>query len=122
MILLDTSVWIDHLRDSDHQVVAALERGQVLGHSWVTGELALGHIPNRNEVLRLLSRLPRATVAIEPEILGLVAAEGLSERGIGFVDAALLASARLTADAALWTRDKRLRAVAAELGCDAGRD
>lgn len=122
MILLDTSVWIDHLRGGDEEVAAVLERSEVLGHAWVIGELALGHIPDRDEVLRLMSRLPRATVAVEPEILGLAAAEGLSERGIGFVDAALLASTRLTPDATLWTRDSRLRAAAVALGCDAGRD
>lgn len=121
MILPDTSIWVDHLRRGEPRLAEALARGEVFGHVWVIGELALGRIPNRAEVLRLLGRLPRATVAIEPEILAFVAAEDLAGRGIGFVDAALLASTRLSG-ASLWTRDKRLRAVAVALGASAAHD
>ena len=122
MILLDSSVWIDYLRAGDGDVAEILRRGQVLAHPWVTAEVALGSLRNREEVLRQLGQLPRATVAIEPEIAGLIAAESLWGRGIGLVDAALLASARLTPDARLWTRDRPLREVAVDLGCDEGRD
>lgn len=121
MILPDTSVWVDHLRMGDPDVEGSLERTELLGHPWVIGELALGHIANREEVLTLLARLPRATVASDAEVLRLIDAHRLHGSGIGFVDAQLLAATRLTPDALLWTRDKRLRTAAAALGCDAGR-
>lgn len=120
MILVDTSIWIDHLRSGDAQLVALLEDGNVLGHPWVTGELALGNLSRsvRNEVLLLLNNLPQATVATDVEVLALIDHERLFGRGVGYVDAHLLASTRLSNDARLWTRDKRLHATAVQLELD----
>jgi len=120
VILVDTSIWIDHLRSGDAQLVALLEDGNVLGHPWVTGELALGNLSRsvRNEVLLLLNNLPQATVATDVEVLALIDHERLFGRGVGYVDAHLLASTRLSNDARLWTRDKRLHATAVQLELD----
>ena len=117
MILADTSIWIDHLRAGHSTVVRLLERGLVLTHPWVIGELALGHLSQRREVIRLLTSLPQATVATADEILTLVERRQLYGLGIGYVDAQLLAATQLTHDAELWTKDKRLAAAASRLGC-----
>ena len=116
MILVDTSVWIDHLRQGDPDLVRALEAGEVLGHPFVVGELACGNLSSRAEVLQLLRALPRAPVATEEEALAYVDARALMGRGIGYLDVHLLASAALAGTATLWTRDKRLAVVAQELG------
>lgn len=120
MILVDTSIWIDHLRSGDAQLVTLLQSDQVLGHPWVTGELALGNLARRNEVLGLLHNLPQATVATDLEVMTLIDHHRLFGLGIGYVDAHLLASARLSAGAKLWTRDKRLHASAVQLQLDLG--
>jgi len=116
MILVDTSVWIDHLRASDRELADMLDDGLVLAHPFIVGELALGNLRQRDVVLSALNDLPRAMVANQEEVLGFVSRHALYGRGIGYVDAHLLASARLTPETRLWTRDKRLGAVAAELG------
>lgn len=116
MILVDTSVWIDHLRAGNPILATLLERGLVLGHPWVVGELALGHLSRRREVVDLLSGLPPATVATPVEVLTLVTRHELHGLGIGYVDAQLLAATLLTPDARLWTNDKRLAAAATRLG------
>lgn len=118
MILVDTSIWIDHLRSGDAQLVAVLQDGNVLGHPWVTGELALGSLSPRNEVIGLLHNLPQATVATDTEVSTFIDQQRLFGLGIGYVDAHLLASTRLSGDARLWTRDKRLHATAAQLELD----
>ena len=115
MILVDTSVWIDHLRQGDMQLAAALEAGHVWVHPFVVGELACGNLRARAEVLGLLQALPPILVATDKEVLFFMDEQNLMGRGIGYVDVHLLASARL-GGALLWTRDKRLHAVAAELG------
>lgn len=115
MILVDTSVWIDHLRQGDSALVAALETGQVLVHPFIVGELACGNLANRREVLALLQALPRAPVASDEEALRFIETRRLMGRGVGYVDVHLLASVALHGSATLWTRDKRLAAVAAEL-------
>ncbi|MGC8472584.1 MAG: type II toxin-antitoxin system VapC family toxin [Acidimicrobiales bacterium] len=115
MILVDTSVWVHHLRHHEPALAHLLDLGLVLAHPWVIGELALGHLSERHHVLRLLAGLPSAEVATETEVLGLVEAEQLYGLGIGYVDAQLLAGTRLSAGARLWTADKRLRAVARRL-------
>lgn len=115
MIVVDTGVWIDHLRDDDEHLGSLLDRGAVLGHPWVTGELALGGIGNRAEILRLLDDLPQASVATADEIRELVEQHELFGLGIGYVDAQLLAATMLTAAAKLWTRDRRLQAAADRL-------
>jgi predicted nucleic acid-binding protein len=119
VILVDTSIWIDHLRAGHPTLARLLERSLVLAHSWVIGELALGHLSQRREIVGLLSSLPQATVATTDEILTLVERYQLFGLGIGYVDAQLLAATRLTPDAALWTTDKRLVAAASRLECAA---
>jgi predicted nucleic acid-binding protein len=115
MMLVDTSVWVDHLRHGDAGLMAALQAGQVQMHSFVLGELACGNLRSRVEVLSLLQALPAVPVSTDQEVLFFIDRHALMGRGIGYVDVHLLASARL-ADAKLWTRDKRLLAVATELG------
>lgn len=115
MILVDTSVWMDHLRAGESRLASALNSGSVCIHPFVLGELACGNLRNRREVLSLLSTLPTVPAATEAEALGFIESQALMGRGIGYVDVHLLASAALSATARLWTRDKRLAAVAAEL-------
>ena len=112
MILVDTSVWIDHLRKSEPALIAALEVGQVLMHPFVIGELACGTLSNRVELLSLLRDLPPAPVATDAEALGFIDRHRLMGCGIGYVDVHLLASVALACPARLWTRDKRLAIVA----------
>ena len=114
MILVDTSVWIDHLRAGEAQLEEGLEQGLVLCHPFIVGELACGHIVNRTEVLRHLQSLPGAPVARRPEALAAIESHGLWRRGIGYIDVHLLASASL-AGATLWTRDRRLHDIAREM-------
>jgi hypothetical protein len=116
VILVDTSVWIGHLRSSDPLLVQRLDAGEVLGHPWVTGELALGNLRDRAEVLALLGRLPQGVVAADGEVLHFIEAEALRGLGIGWVDVQLLASTLLS-DARLWTQDRRLGTIASRLGC-----
>ena len=110
MILVDSSVWIDHFRNGDRALVRLLNTGQVLAHPFVIGELALGNLRLRDQVLGLLQDLPFASVATEGEVLAFIDRQALF--GIGYVDAHLLAAARLTPDTLIWTRDKRLQAAA----------
>jgi predicted nucleic acid-binding protein len=115
MILVDTSVWVDHLRRRDAALAVALEAARVLVHPFVVGEIACGQWPGRSETLSLLAELPPAIVAAHTETLVFIEQHDLAGRGIGYVDMHLLASTALTQGARLWTRDKRLAAVAAEL-------
>jgi predicted nucleic acid-binding protein len=116
LILVDTSIWIDHLRANNAVLKGLLDAGRVLMHPFVIGELALGRMRHREMILAALSDLPRAELATDAEVLGFVDREALFGRGIGYVDAHLLASTRLSAGAAMWTRDARLRNVAEKLG------
>ena len=118
MIVVDTSVWIDHLRRGNPRLVALLEDDLVLAHPWVTGELALGRLERRREVLGLLGNLQQAVVATAAEVLVLIENHEMFGLGIGYVDAQLLAASRLTATARLWTNDKGLAAAARRLGID----
>ncbi|OFW26802.1 MAG: ribonuclease [Acidobacteria bacterium RIFCSPLOWO2_02_FULL_65_29] len=115
MILVDTSVWVDHLREGAPALAAALEQGNVLMHPFVLGELACGNLKNRGEVLRLLDDLPGAPMATDAEVLDLIKRRALMGRGMGYIDVHLLASVALAGTAQLWTRDKRLAAVAVDL-------
>jgi predicted nucleic acid-binding protein len=115
MILVDTSVWVDHLRARDARLAGLLERGEVLMHPYVIGEIACGSLADRAGVLELLHLLPTASLAEAGEVLGFIEGTRLHGRGIGYVDVHLLAAATLD-DVPLWTRDKRLDAVAVELG------
>lgn len=114
MTLVDTSVWVDHLRARNARINSLLQDGQVICHPFVVGELACGNLRNRQEILGLLAALPEATIAEHREVLHLVDAARLFGRGLGWVDAHLLASALLTG-CAFWTLDRPLRKAAAAL-------
>ena len=116
MILADSSIWIDHFRVGDALLIALLEREEIVAHPFVIGEIALGSFHKRVAVLQSLRELPQATVAEDTEVLVLIEKAQLFNLGIGYVDAHLLASARLSDDVRLWTRDKRLAAAASKLG------
>jgi predicted nucleic acid-binding protein len=115
LILVDTSVWVDHLRKGVPELVELLERGDVLTHPFVIGELACGDLKNRGELLDLLAALPSAVVASDEETLLFIEHRKLMAKGIGYIDAHLLASVTLTGDAQLWTADKRLAQLAESL-------
>ena len=120
MILVDTSVWVDHLRDGDPVLTGLLDQGLVLIHPFVIGELALGTLQPRDRILDALSRLPRTALATDSEVLHSIERHALHGRGIGYVDVHLLVAVRLTNEAILWTRDKRLQVVAEFLGLAMG--
>jgi predicted nucleic acid-binding protein len=101
VILVDTSVWVDHLRAGNDALRGLLDRGQILGHPYVLGELALGNLRRRDIVLGAMHELPQATVASDEEVMHFIDREALFGRGIGYVDAHLLAAVRLTAGAEL---------------------
>ena len=115
MILADTSVWIEYLRRPGHALAGYLARSTILIHPCIVGELALGSIKSRDAVLRELAAIPTAIVAMYDEVLRFITRHGLSGQGIGYVDAHLLASARLTPGVLLWTSDKRLHVLAQRL-------
>jgi predicted nucleic acid-binding protein len=114
--MVDTSVWIDHLRQGEPVLVENLNAGTVLVHPFVIGEVGLGSLRQRELVLGALRDLPQAEVATDEEVSAFVEREHLFGLGIGWVDAHLLAAVRLTPGVRLWSRDKRLAAVAARLG------
>jgi predicted nucleic acid-binding protein len=116
MILVDTSVWVDHFRKSDTALQLLLESARVITHPFVIGEIALGNMPQYDLVLRQLDRLPKATKASDHEVMHFIRSRKLFGTGIGFVDAHLLATAFLSSSAGLWTRDKRLHRIAEDLG------
>ena len=116
MILVDTSIWVDHLRRGDARLTALLESASVLIHPFVLGEIACGSLADRETVLDLLQDLPAAVVADADEVLVFIERHQLHGKGIGYVDVHLLAAVALTEGAKLWTRDKRLRAAAQALG------
>jgi len=115
MILVDTSVWIDHLRHGEALLTRALLATEVGIHPFVIGEIACGNLKNRTLVLQLLQGLPQLQQALDKEVMTFIEDRGLMGKGIGYVDAHLCASALLSG-AQLWTRDKRLSAVAQQLG------
>jgi predicted nucleic acid-binding protein len=116
VILVDTSIWVDHLRAGNKTLTALLNAGIVLAHPFVIGELALGNVRQREIVLEALSDLPQACLATEAEVLHFIDRHALFGCGIGYIDAHLLAAVQLTAGAELWTNDGRLRGVAIQLG------
>jgi predicted nucleic acid-binding protein len=115
-IIVDSSVWIDHYRSRDEALVALLRREDVVMHPYVLAEIALGHMKQREERLSNLRELPTADVARDEEVLNLIEEQQLYGSGLGFVDAHLLASARLTLRTFVFTRDKQLLRVARKLG------
>jgi predicted nucleic acid-binding protein len=115
VILVDTSIWIDHFRQPDLVLEALIERDDVLTHPFVIGELAMGHLRQRDAIMTWMRDLPLAISALDEEVLDFVDEHSLFGLGIGYIDAHLLAAARLTQGTALWTRDKRLDAAAQRL-------
>ena len=116
MILVDTSIWVDHLNHGDAHLEELLRAGRVLCHPFVIGEVALGYLSRRDAILSGLQNLPRTAVAHEQEVLRFIVHGALFGTGIGYVDAHLLAAVQMTPGALLWTRDQRLMAAAGRLG------
>jgi hypothetical protein len=114
-VLADTSIWIDHFRRGDRQLAQFLDRGEVVMHAFVIGELALGSVSKSTAMMDDLHDLPKAAVANTDEILKFITERKLSGSGIGYVDAHLLAAAALGPETLVWTRDKRLKSVARSL-------
>jgi predicted nucleic acid-binding protein len=114
MVLVDTSVWITHLREGNEKLVTLLDRGEVLCHPFIIGELACGTIRNRKEIVSLLQLLPVVIPANHEEVMGFIGMNRLMGKGMGYIDMCLLASARLTG-IPLWTLDKKLDETAGEL-------
>lgn len=119
MILADTSVWIGHLRSNNREMRKQLENGQILMHPFVAAELALGSLLNRGKTLAFLDLLPQARMAQLSEVRQMVESRSLYSRGIGLIDAHLIASVLITPYTVLWTRDKRLSDTARALGIHA---
>ena len=119
MILADTSVWVDHFRRKDVELYRQLHSNNISIHPFVIAELALGNLPKRLKTIADLELLPMAKLAHTSEVRRMIEAHSLFRRGIGFVDAHLIASAFITPHTLLWSRDKRLRDVAKTLGLDA---
>ena len=116
MILVDSTVWVDHLRLGDPLLVSRLEAGLVFTHPFIIGEIALGSLRQREKVLSALRDLPMAKQAADDEVQAFIEQQPLYSLGIGYVDAHLLAAVRLTPGMRLWTRDRRLNDIAAQLG------
>jgi len=116
VILVDTSVWIDHFRRPDPQLLDLLTHDAVWAHPMVIGEIAAGSMAKRKEILAMLKGLWQLEIAYDQEVLDFIEQHGLFGIGIGYIDAHLLASLRLTPRTKLWTRDKRLAAAARRLG------
>jgi predicted nucleic acid-binding protein len=119
MVLADTSVWIDHFRSGEARLSQLLDRQQIVAHEFVIGELALGSLRQRDVVIGALRHLPRAIKASDDEVLQFIERYSLHGLGIGFIDAHLLASTKLTPDTVIWTRDKLLTKLATKLNIDA---
>jgi predicted nucleic acid-binding protein len=116
MILVDTSIWIDHLRRSNERLRRMLEQGDLLIHPFVIGEVALANLRDRDAILNALQDLPQAAVATDVEVLRFMQQNTLHGIGIGYIDAHLLAAVRLSPGATLWTTDRRLLAAGQSLG------
>lgn len=114
MILVDTSVWVEHFRSGTISLGAVLNNGQAACHPFIIGELACGNLRNRKEILSLLQDLPMAIRARDDEVMQFIKERGLMVKGLGYIDIHLLMSALLTG-IPLWTLDKRLREVATSI-------
>lgn len=119
MILVDTSVWIDHFRTADRRLAARLEDGQVCCHPFVIGELACGNLRRRAEVLSLLADLPRLPALATEDVMSFIEDHRLMGKGLGWVDMHVLAAA-VTSRQTLWTKDRRLADAAQRLGAGEG--
>jgi len=107
MVLVDTSVWVSHLRDGSAGLEKLLNDGEVVCHPFIVGELACGNLKNRYEILTFLQSLPMAILAEDEEVLKFIENNQLMGKGLGYIDIHLIASAVLT-DVPLWTFDKTL--------------
>ena len=116
MILVDTSVWIDHLHYTEEALVALLEHNAVLMHPMILGELACGNLKNRALLIGLWQDLPRIATATDVEAIQFLGIHVLMGKGLGFIDVHLLCAVALEHGAQLWTRDKRLAEIATGLG------
>jgi len=114
MVLVDTSVWVDHFRSGNSQLVKLLDDGDVICHHFIIGELACGNIKNRKQILSLLRALPMAIQASHQEVLEFIEIKKLSGKGLGYIDMHLLAAAFLS-DAVFWPLDKKLNTIALAL-------
>lgn len=114
-VLVDTSVWVDHLNHTETLLQDLLSSGQVVTHPFIIGELACGNLSNRKEILRLMAELPSVAIATNEEVMHLIEKQKLGGKGLGWVDAHLLASA-LISHVPLWTRDRKLATYAKTLG------
>jgi len=114
MVLADTSVWIDHLRKKEIKLFNLLHKGDVCIHPFIIGEIACGNLKNRKEILHLLKALPKILEATDDEVLLFIENNDLSGKGIGYIDAHLLASSLIN-KVELWTKDKRLSAIYSKL-------
>lgn len=119
MILADTSVWIEHFGSGSKELREALHHGQIVMHSWIVAELALGSLRDRTKTLAMLNLLPQARVAQLGELRLMIEARHLYKLGIGLTDAHLIASVLLDPPTLLWTKDKRLRQVAVTMAIHA---
>ena len=115
MILVDTSIWVDHFRSHDARLARLLGDRQISIHPFVVGELAVGHLRNRDEILFMLNLLPVTAVASHDEALRFISNFSLAGRGLGYIDVHLLAAVSLTPETSLWSKDKRLRETAGHL-------
>lgn len=111
MILVDTSVWIDHFRKSNTHLIELLKNGYVSCHPLIIGELACGNLKQRDKIISLLKTLPKTKIAADDEVLYFIEERQLMSKGIGIVDMHLLTSVILT-NILLWTADKRLKVIA----------
>lgn len=116
MILVDTSIWVDHFKQPVQVLEDLILAGQALGHPFVTGEVAVGSLREWDETVGALNALIQAKVAAHDEVLALIASARLAATGLGFVDVHLLASCRTSPGTLIWSRDKRLVEHAARLG------
>lgn len=116
MILVDSSVWIDHLRSTNCDLVLMLAQGRVVQHPCVTAEIALGSLKDRDHVISLLGLLPQAAQLSDAKLLDFIAGSAIFGTGLGVVDAHLLGAAITNGNTKLWTNDKRLAAKADEFG------
>jgi predicted nucleic acid-binding protein len=119
MILADASIWIEHFRVPNESLLRLLSHNEIACHDFVIGEVSLGHVRNRDALLDELFELPKSDHIGNDEVLALILQHKLFGKGIGYVDVHLLASAILTSDCSLWTRDRNLLAVARGLHVEA---
>ncbi len=116
MILVDTSIWIDHFRHGDDELRKIIEEDRLLCHPAIIGELGLGSLQNRNDVITFLAAQREVLVATHEEVMVMIDRHSLFSMGIGYTDANLLASTLIDSRAVLWTRDKRLASAAQKAG------